>query len=68
MRAVRLIGGLLLLLICIGGIFQTVPHVLARESIAAAVIAAFTILVLIAFALISLVMIAAGLGREGKRD
>ena len=66
-RALRLVGGLLLLLICVGGLFQTAPHFLAGESIATVAIAAFTSLVLIAFTLIALAMITAGLGRERNR-
>ncbi len=66
-RALRLIGGLLLLLICIGGIIQTFAHLLAGESIATVAIAAFTLLVLIAFAMIGLTMIAAGLARRRRR-
>jgi hypothetical protein len=63
-RILRLIGGLVLLLICIGGILETLAHIRAGESTATVVIAAFTLLILLAFAMISLAMMSAGLARR----
>lgn len=65
-RILRLIGGLVLLLICIGGILETLTHIRAGESTATVVIAAFTLLILLAFAMISLAMMSAGLARRGN--
>lgn len=69
-RLIRLIGGLALLALCIGGLIDIVGHMFSAESFAALLIAVFTFLVVLAFALIAVAMIVAGIGssdRAGRR-
>lgn len=66
-RLIRLVGGLALLLLCIGGLIDLVGHIRTAESVAALLIALLTFLVVLAFAAIAAAMIAAGLSRSKDR-
>ncbi len=65
-RLIRLVGGLALLAICIGGLIDIVGHIRAAESAWSLIIAVLTFLIVLAFALIGAAMIVAGFSSSGR--
>lgn len=65
-RLIRLVGGIALLALCMGGLIDLVAHIRGADSTAAVLIAVLAFLVVLAFAMLAVFMIVAGLSRSDR--
>lgn len=66
-RLIRVVGGLALLALCIGGLIDIVGHIRDAENAGALLIALLTFLVVLAISLIAAAMIVAGIHGRRRR-